>query len=115
MYSFWGETIATEINRQLTEINSRQLINLASNEYFKSINNNALDAEIITPVFKDWKSGKYKIISFFAKKARGLMSAYIIKNKLTEPQQIKQFTTGSYRYKHEYSSGTQWVFCRKEQ
>ena len=114
LYQFWGKTIAKEINQQLSVVNSRQLINLASVEYFKSIDNNVLNAEVITPVFKDWKSGKYKIISFFAKKARGLMSAYIIKNKLTDVEQIKQFTNGGYRYDDSLSSVSQWVFCRRE-
>ena len=114
LYQFWGKTIAEEINQQLSAVNSRQLINLASLEYFKSIDNSVLDAEVITPVFKDWKSGKYKIVSFFAKKARGLMSAYIIKNKLTDVEQIKQFIDGGYRYNNSLSSANQWVFCRKE-
>ena len=114
LYQFWGKTIAEEINRQLSAVNSRQLINLASAEYFKSIDNSVLDAEVITPVFKDWKSGKYKIVSFFAKKARGLMSAYIIKNKLTDVEQIKQFSDGGYCYNDDFSSANQWAFCRKE-
>ena len=114
LYRFWGDTITTQINRQLAAIESREVINLASNEYFKSIKTQTLAADVITPVFKDWKSGKYKIISFFAKKARGLMSAYIIKNKITDAQNIKQFTGSGYRYNQAFSSGNQWVFCRKE-
>ena len=114
LYQFWGKTLAIEINRQLEQIGSGQLINLASNEYFKSVDNDTLDAEVITPVFKDWKSGKYKIVSFFAKKARGLMSAYIIKNQLTDVEQIKAFTSGGYQYSDELSSDKEWVFCRRE-
>ena len=76
---FWGNTITNALNQQLAEEKKPTLINLASNEYFKAIQPKELSAEIITPVFKDFKNGQYKIISFYAKKARGLMSAYIIK------------------------------------
>jgi cytoplasmic iron level regulating protein YaaA (DUF328/UPF0246 family) len=74
-----------------------------------------LEANIITPVFKDFKNGKYKIISFFAKKARGLMSAYIIKKQITDPQKLKRFTVGGYRFDKALSSDNEWVFLRDEQ
>ena len=77
LYDFWGDSLAKAINKQLKALSSDTLINLASNEYFKAIDRKALNANVITPVFKDYKNGKYKIISFFAKKARGMMSAYI--------------------------------------
>ena len=90
------------------------MINLASNEYFKSVQVKNLDAEIITPVFMDQKGDKFKIISFFAKRARGLMSAFIIKNKITDAQQLKTFNVDGYSFNAAMSEGNKWVFCRPE-
>ncbi len=112
LYGFWGETITQAVNKQLKKINSGVLVNLASNEYFKVLQTKAINAEIITPVFKDLKAGKYKIISFYAKKARGLMSAYIIKHQLEDVEDIKQFDTGGYRYNSAMSTASEWVFTR---
>jgi len=88
------------------------LINLASNEYFKSVQVKKLDARVITPVFKDQKNGQYKIISFYAKKARGLMSRYIIDHQLSAPEGIKQFDSEGYRFSEEMSKNDDWVFIR---
>ena len=114
LYEFWGEKITVALNSELEEQSTKTLINLASNEYFKSVKTKQLDAEIITPVFKDWKNDRYKIISFFAKKARGLMSQYIIKNKITDPEKIKQFDLDGYEYNEAMSSAREWVFTREE-
>lgn len=114
LYAFWGDKLAKLLNQQLKKLDSDVLINLASNEYFKAVDSKALQAEVITPVFKDYKSGKYKVVSFFAKKARGLMSAYIIKNKLTKPEQLKKFNSGGYAYNEAMSSSREWVFTRRE-
>lgn len=114
LYQFWGEQITDAMNAQLKKSNSEVLLNLASNEYFKSIQQKNINADIITPVFKDLKNGKYKIISFYAKKARGLMSAYVIKNQLTDVEDIKQFDTDGYRYNAAMSSAREWVFTRDE-
>ncbi|MCP3906689.1 MAG: peroxide stress protein YaaA [Oceanicoccus sp.] len=114
LYQFWGEQITDAMNAQLKKANSEVLLNLASNEYFKSIQQKNINADIITPVFKDLKNGKYKIISFYAKKARGLMSAYVIKNQLTDVEDIKQFDTDGYRYNAAMSSAREWVFTRDE-
>lgn len=113
LYEFWGNKITNQINDDLKASKSRYIINLASNEYFKSLKANDINAEIIVPVFKDYKNGKYKIISFFAKKARGLMSAYIIKNKITKPEEIKAFDSDGYRYSEAQSTTSEWVFLRK--
>ena len=88
------------------------VVNLASHEYYQAINGRRLDAEVITPVFKDRKNGQYKIISFFAKKARGMMSAYIIRERLKKPEAIKSFTTAGYAYNEAMSSPKEWVFTR---
>lgn len=114
LYEFWGDKITDKINQELTEQKSPVLINLASNEYFKSVKPKLLNAQVITPVFKDWKNYKYKIISFYAKKARGMMSAYIIKNRLESPSDIKQFDTAGYEFSAEQSSESEWVFLRKQ-
>jgi len=114
LYEFWGSKITDQINQDLKASKSKHLINLASNEYFKSLQAKDINAEIIVPVFKDYKNGKYKIISFFAKKARGLMSAYIIKNRLKDPEDIKVFNVDGYKYYKSESSESNWVFKRKQ-
>jgi cytoplasmic iron level regulating protein YaaA (DUF328/UPF0246 family) len=114
LYEFWGSKITDQINQDLKASKSKYLINLASNEYFKSLQADAINAEIIAPVFKDFKNGKYKIISFYAKKARGLMSAYIVKNKLRNPEGLKAFNANGYKYSKSESYGTDWVFQRRQ-
>ena len=114
LYEFWGDTITESINQDLKKQNTELLINLASNEYFKSIRTGKLNARIITPVFHDQKNGVYKIISFFAKKARGLMSRYIIQNKLTNPEDIKGFDLAGYQFSKNIQHGDEWIFTREE-
>jgi cytoplasmic iron level regulating protein YaaA (DUF328/UPF0246 family) len=114
LYEFWGSIITDELNKLLSAQPNSVLVNLASNEYFKSVQPKNLQAEIITPVFMDQKNDKYKIISFFAKRARGLMSAFIIKNKITLVEQLKEFNVDGYSYNSAMSEGNQWVFCRAE-
>lgn len=114
LYQFWGDKLTQAVNEQLAHIKSKTLINLASNEYFKAIQPKQINGEIITPVFKDWKNGQYKIISFFAKKARGLMSAYIIQNRLKKAQDIQAFDVEGYRFAPEMSKEREWVFTRKQ-
>jgi len=114
LYEFWANKITDKINNELSTHKNGCIINLASNEYFKSVKPKLLNGEIITPVFKDWKNDKYKIISFYAKKARGMMSAYIIKNRLENPAEIKQFDTAGYAYCAEESTANNWVFLRKQ-
>ncbi|MEW6982350.1 peroxide stress protein YaaA [Colwelliaceae bacterium 6471] len=114
LYQFWGNIITDELNNALKAQGDNVLINLASNEYFKSVKKKELNAEIITPAFKDWKNGQYKMISFFAKKARGLMARYIIQNQLTDVEQLKAFDLGGYQYSEEFSKGNDWVFTRQE-
>ena len=114
LYEFWGDTITKAINKDLKAIQSHTLINLASNEYFNSINEAALNAEVITPVFKDFKNGQYKILSFFAKKARGAMSAHIINKQITDPEQLKKARLDGYRYSAKDSDDKRWVFLRKQ-
>lgn len=114
LYDFWGEDITNALNNQLGRSGSRVLVNLASNEYFRSVKTGALDADIVTPVFKDLKNGKYKIISFFAKKARGQMARFIIENELNRSEGLKKFKVDGYRYNRVESTARELVFTRDE-
>lgn len=114
LYQFWGGRITEAINAQLKRLENPLVVNLASNEYFKSVQKKNLAAPVITPVFKDWKTDRYKIISFYAKKARGMMSAYLLKNRLTDAEGLKGFDEDGYRYNSGLSNATEWVFTRDE-
>jgi len=113
LYQFWGDIITDELNKALIAQGDNVLINLASTEYFKSVKKKSLNATIITPQFKDWKNGQYKMISFFAKKARGLMARYIIQNKLTDAEQLKNFDSAGYQFSEALTQGNDLVFTRK--
>lgn len=113
LYQFWGNIITDELNQALAEQGDDVLINLASNEYFKAVNKKTLNATIITPQFKDWKNSQYKMISFYAKKARGLMARYIIQNQLTTVEQVKNFDLAGYQYSSDLSQGNELIFTRK--
>ncbi len=115
LYEYWGDTVTTEINKALAAQGDNVLVNLASNEYFKSVKPKQVDGMIITPVFKDKKNGQYKIISFFAKKARGLMARYILQNKVEDVAGLKAFDTAGYYFSEEQSTETELVFLREEQ
>ena len=112
LYEFWGERITDAINTDLSSAGMETLVNLASNQYFKAVKTKSLNADIITPQFKDLKNGQYKMISFFAKTARGVMARYIIDNQLTDPEQLKSFTGSGYYFSAEQSSGNNLVFLR---
>ncbi|MBI6527810.1 peroxide stress protein YaaA [Proteus vulgaris] len=114
LYQFWGNTITDTLNKAIEEQGDNVLINLASDEYFKSVNSKKLNAEIIKPVFLDEKNGKYKVISFYAKKARGLMSRFIIQEKLTDKIQLKEFDLEGYQFNSAESEGNTLVFKRAE-
>ncbi len=114
LYDFWKSTITDALNQQLATSQSEYLINLASNEYSNAVNMDEINSLVITPIFKDWKNGKYKIISFFAKKARGMMSAWIIKNRITKAEQLHDFNIGKYHYCSESSTLSQPVFLSKK-
>ncbi|MEN8171006.1 MAG: peroxide stress protein YaaA [Pseudomonadota bacterium] len=113
LYEFWGSRITEGLNQQLKRLKSPYLINLASNEYFKSVKPKLLDGEIITPEFKDWKNGQYKMMGVYAKKARGQLSRFVIQNQLTAPEAMKEFNVDGYGFNQEMSSGNKWVFTRK--
>lgn len=114
LYDFWGEQLKVSLEEE-PALADKVLINLASNEYFKAVKAKQLNARIITPVFKDAKNGQYKIISFYAKKTRGLMSRYIIDHKIQQPEQIKAFDNGGYQFSESQSIDDEWVFLRNEE
>lgn len=115
LYAFWGEKITQALKKELDQHKNQILINLASDEYFKSVAPAKLTYPIIAPVFQDEKAGKYKIISFYAKRARGLMTRYIIDNKVDKPEGLKDFDLEGYQYAPKESSPEKPVFRRKEQ
>ncbi len=112
LYSFWGHRISGLLRKQMEENHDDVLINLASREYYKAIGPDLRGIRTITPVFKDLHEGEYKIISFFAKKARGLMSRFIIQHRISRPIHIKAFDEGGYRYNPALSKGDEFVFTR---
>ncbi len=112
LYQFWGDAITESINQALAEQGDDILINLASNEYFSSINTANIKGRIITPVFKEYRKGVYRIISFNAKKARGLMSRFMIQHHLDTPEAIKAFDLADYGFNPELSSQDEFVFTR---
>ena len=114
LYAFWGDAITEALNKELQQQTSTQIVNLASNEYFKSVKPKQLQGELVTPVFKDEKNGQYKIISFYAKKARGYMAAYIIRHGIDQAEGVKDFNIAGYRFSEEDSQGNTWVFKRAE-
>jgi len=112
LYDFWGMKIHNKVQQDLDNQGDNILINLASNEYFKAVKAPKLKAEIITPQFKDFKNGQYKMISFYAKKARGLMTNFILKNRITNPNELKLFDMEGYEFNVQLSKGNNWVFTR---
>ncbi len=113
LYTFWGETSTRALNAELEKTGSAALVNLASEEYFKSVKPKLLAAPVVTPVFEDWKNGKYKIISFYAKRARGMMARYAIENGIVDPEALKEFDVDGYAFVPEESKERTWVFRRK--
>jgi len=113
LYEFWGDDITDLINRDLQETSAKAVINLASKEYFSAVQPGRLKGELYDIQFKELRKDKYKVIAFYAKKARGMMCRYAIKNKLTEPEQLKSFDMDGYAYNEELSGGRTFVFTRK--
>lgn len=115
LYQFWGDVITDKLNEAIQEQGDNILVNLASNEYFKAVHVKGLDAQVITPVFKDCKNSQYKVISFYAKKARGMMARYIIENRISSVEKLLEFDVAGYRYDAGESTATELVFKREEQ
>lgn len=112
LYQFWGSKIAKAINAELKEHKSPTVVNLASNEYFKAASAKEIKGEIVTPVFKDFKNGQYKVISFFAKNARGVMARWIIQNNIETPERLIEFNENGYSFNEPLSTPANPLFTR---
>lgn len=112
LYAFWGNVITQAVQQALDEQGDNVLVNLASDEYYKSVKESRLQAQIVKPIFLDNKNGRYKVVSFYAKKARGLMCRYIIQNRLTHVDQLKDFDLGGYWFDKTASTENELVFKR---
>ena len=114
LYDFWGSFLTNALNDAIKNSGIQILVNLASNEYYNAVDKSALQGRVITPIFKDHKKGDFKVISFFAKKARGAMSDYLVRHRVGEPEGLKEFTGLGYRFNPNLTSDDNWVFTRKE-
>ena len=114
LYTYWGNAITYVVNQRIKESGSDILINLASDEYFRSVNTKNINATIITPKFLDYKNGDYKIISFYAKKARGMMMNFATREQITNPKDLQSFYDDGYYFDSAESSETVWVFKRNQ-
>ena len=118
LYAFWGERITDELNRRLAaEADAGRepvLLNLASDEYFKSVKPAKLKGRLVSAAFEDWKGGRYKIVSFYAKRARGLMSRYVIQNRVDDVEGLKGFDAEGYAFAADASDADRLVFRRRE-
>ncbi|MET0377782.1 MAG: peroxide stress protein YaaA [Spongiibacteraceae bacterium] len=114
LYEFWGDQVTDALNLELAKMKKPVLINLASEEYFKAVRPKQLAGTVLTPHFKERKGSAYKIVSFFAKKARGLMSAYIVKNRIEAIDDLKDFAVDGYRFNAALSRDRDWVFTRDD-
>ncbi len=112
LYAFWGDRLTRSINQVLARQRPRLLVNLASNEYAAAVDCDSIDGRVVTPTFKDWQKDQYRFISFHAKKARGMMAGYIIRERVTSARALQKFDLGGYRYSAAESDGDQWVFLR---
>jgi len=114
LYTFWNDKITAALNTELQREKVPVLVNLASEEYFKAVHPKALAARVVTPIFKECKGGAYKVVSFFAKKARGAMSRYIIRNRLRDVDDMKDFSEDGYRFNAQLSTADEWLFTREQ-
>jgi cytoplasmic iron level regulating protein YaaA (DUF328/UPF0246 family) len=113
LYAFWGDAVTRKLNEVIAANGDKALVNLASEEYFRSVKPKLLDVPVITPVFEDWKNGKYKIISFFAKRARGMMARYAALKGVKDPKKLKLFNVDGYAFDASVSDEKSWVFRRR--
>lgn len=115
LYQFWDTQVTLALQNELEANRSRQVLNLASEEYFKVVKPHLLSAKVITPVFQDWKNGQYKVISFFAKRARGLMARFCAVHKIKQAKGVQQFAEDGYQFVPSASDDQQWIFRRRQE
>lgn len=114
LYDYWGEQLTDGLKKAVKKSETNYLVNLASNEYFSALSPDRLDAEVITPQFKQLKNGSYKFLSFYGKKARGMMSDFIIRERVETPEGLKNFSREGYSFNRSLSEGNNYVFTRDE-
>lgn len=115
LYEYWGDRITRELHKALKQLPGNLVVNLASNEYFRAVDMTSLDAQVVTPTFKDKKDGQYRFMTFYGKRARGQMARYLIQRQLEKPDSLrKSYDVDGYRYNRELSSEAQWVFTREK-
>ena len=114
LYNFWGNRLTVAINEELKNHENQSIVNLASKEYFKAIKSKNILGEIITPVFKEIKGGKVRTLGMFAKRARGMMARFMIKNRVKEPFELKNFNEGGYQFVKDLSNDHEWTFTRQQ-
>lgn len=114
LYQFWGDRITDELNKALEKQKQPVLVNLASNEYFKSVKPKQLNGRLLNINFKETRDSKTRVVAIFAKRARGMMTDYILRNRIEEPEDIKKFRQGGYRFRKELSDDKQWTFERPQ-
>lgn len=112
LYDFWGNSITAALNEDLRQAEAREVVNLASNEYFSVLQPGDISARIVTPTFKEWKNGSFRFLSFFAKKARGLMARYAVEQRIGQADDLKSFDLDGYEFNPDLSSADDWVFTR---
>ncbi|RZI42257.1 peroxide stress protein YaaA [Herbaspirillum sp. HC18] len=113
LYAFWGSLVTDSLNKAIAAHRTKVLVNLASEEYFKAVKPKELEADVITPVFEDWRGGRYKVISFYAKRARGLMARYAAQKGIVQPEKLKAFDAEGYAFDEKASGERTWVFRRR--
>ena len=114
LYAFWGSLVTEALNRAQQAVGAKVLVNLASEEYFKSVRPQELNVPVITPVFQDWSGGKFKVLAFHAKRARGLMTRYAAQHGLTQAEQLQAFDSDGYAFDTAVSDDSHWVFRRRK-
>ena len=113
LYGFWGDSVTARLDEAIAANGAAVLVNLASEEYFRSVRPALLPVPVVSPVFEDWKNGRYKIISFFAKRARGMMARYAAEKGIADAEKLKKFTVDGYAFSKRDSTDTRWIFRRK--
>jgi uncharacterized protein len=113
LYQFWGSRLTDAINAHMQQMDDPFVVNLASNEYFKALKKKELNVPVVTPVFKDWKNGRYKIISFFAKRARGAMAHHLLKERVSTREALQEFTGLGYTFSPDGSTSDVPLFLRR--
>ena len=114
LYQFWDDRITRSINKELKKQKEAVLVNLASNEYFKSVKPKLLEGRLLNINFKETKNGKTRVVAIFAKRARGMMADYIIRNRIENPEDLKKFRLGGYKFNKDLSDDKQWTFERPQ-